>query len=95
LHQWPTLSAGQQRALTLALTSPDQMLAWQGLPGSGKTFVLQAFKQSTEAQGFSVRGFAPSAEAANVLGKEAGLPTDTVASLLHAPAPDSAPGAST
>ena len=23
LHQWPTLSAGQQRALTLALTSPD------------------------------------------------------------------------
>ncbi|MEA5449464.1 MobF family relaxase [Leptolyngbya sp. CCNP1308] len=85
LHQWPTLSAGQQRALTLALTSRDQMLAWQGLPGSGKTFVLQAFKQSAEAQGFSVRGFAPSAEAANVLGKEAGLPTDTVASLLHAP----------
>ncbi|MGG6241743.1 MobF family relaxase [Nodosilinea sp. AN01ver1] len=91
LPQWPTLSAGQQRALTLALTSRDQMLAWQGLPGSGKTFVLQAFKQSAEAQGFSVRGFAPSAEAANVLGKEAGLPTDTVASLLHAPAPDPAP----
>ncbi|PSN16476.1 conjugative relaxase domain protein, TrwC/TraI family [filamentous cyanobacterium CCT1] len=87
LRQWPTLSAGQQRALTLALTSRDQMLAWQGLPGSGKTFVLQAFKQTAEAQGFSVRGFAPSAEAANVLGKEAGLPTDTVASLLHAPAP--------
>ena len=87
LPQWPTLSAGQQRALTLALTSSDQMLAWQGLPGSGKTFVLQAFKQSAEAQGFSVRGFAPSAEAANVLGKEAGLPTDTVASLLHAPDP--------
>lgn len=92
LPQWPTLSTGQQRALTLALTSSDQMLAWQGLPGSGKTFVLQAFKQSAEAQGFSVRGFAPSAEAANVLGKEAGLPTDTVASLLHAPAPDQAPG---
>jgi conjugative relaxase-like TrwC/TraI family protein len=87
LHQWPTLGAGQQRALTLALTSSDQMLAWQGLPGSGKTFVLQAFKQSAEAQGFAVRGFAPSAEAANVLGKEAGLPTDTVASLLHAPDP--------
>ena len=92
LHQWPTLSAGQQRALTLALTSSDQMLAWQGLPGSGKTFVLQAFKQSAEAQGFSVRGFAPSAEAANVLGKEAGLPTDTVASLLHAPVPAQSPG---
>ncbi|MEA5451803.1 MobF family relaxase [Leptolyngbya sp. CCNP1308] len=90
LPQWPPLSAGQQRALTLALTSSDQMLAWQGLPGSGKTFVLQAFKQSAEALGFSVRGFAPSAEAANVLGKEARLPTDTVASLLHAP--DSAPG---
>lgn len=88
LPQWPTLSVGQQRALTLALTSSDQMLAWQGLPGSGKTFVLQAFKQSAEAQGFLVRGFAPSAEAANVLGKEAGLPTDTVASLLHAPPSD-------
>lgn len=88
LPQWPTLSAGQQRAIALALTSRDQMLAWQGLPGSGKTFVLQAFKQTAEAQGFSVRGFAPSAEAANVLGKEAGLPTDTVASLLHAPPSD-------
>jgi hypothetical protein len=83
LHQWSTLT---RRAAASSRPGPDetdQMLAWQGLPGSGKTFVLQAFKQSAAAQGFSVRGFAPSAEAANVLGKETGLPSATVASLLH------------
>ena len=34
--------------------------------------------------GYNVRGFAPSAAAAAVLGAEAGMPSDTVASLLYA-----------
>lgn len=83
LQRWATLTAGQQRALTQALTTTDQMSAWQGLPGSGKTFVLQAFRQSAEEQGFTIRGFAPSAEAAHVLGQETGMPSATVASLVH------------
>lgn len=79
----PTLTQGQQRALTQSLTTQDRISAWQGLPGSGKTFVLQAFRESAELAGFQVRGFAPSAEAANVLGQETGIVTDTVASLIQ------------
>jgi conjugative relaxase-like TrwC/TraI family protein len=83
LQRWSTLTAGQRQALTQALTTTDQMSAWQGLPGSGKTFVLQAFRQSAAEQGFVIRGFAPSAEATNVLGQETGMPSATVASLVH------------
>jgi conjugative relaxase-like TrwC/TraI family protein len=79
-----TLTLGQQNAIQLASTTNDQFIAWQGVAGSGKTFALSEFSAIAQAQGYSVRGFAPSAEAAHGLGKTLQIETQTVAGLLVA-----------
>ena len=76
------LIIGQREAIQLASTTHDQFMAWQGVAGSGKTFALSEFKAIAQAQGYRVRGFAPSAEAAHGLGKMLQIETETVASLL-------------
>lgn len=76
------LTTGQKSALTLSLTSHDSFLAWQGVAGAGKTFAMNVLREEAESNGFSVRGFAPSAEAAKTLETEGKLPSTTVASLL-------------
>ncbi len=76
------LTLGQQEAIQLASTTNDQFVAWQGVAGSGKTFALSEFSAIAQAQGYSVRGFAPSAEAAHGLGKTLQIETQTVAGLL-------------
>jgi conjugative relaxase-like TrwC/TraI family protein len=79
-----TLTLGQRDAIQLASTTNDQFIAWQGVAGSGKTFALSEFSAIAQAQGYSVRGFAPSAEAAHGLGKTLQIETQTVAGLLVA-----------
>jgi conjugative relaxase-like TrwC/TraI family protein len=81
-----TLTNGQRQAIELSLTTHDRIIAWQGVAGAGKTYSLKLVAKQSEEQGYIVRGFAPSAEAANVLGKEAGIQSDTVASLLKSKA---------
>ncbi len=81
-HQ--TLTAGQQQAIQLALTTRDQFIAWQGAAGSGKTSGLKVVKAIAQTQGYQVRGFTPSAEAAHSLGQALGVETETVAGLLVA-----------
>ncbi|MEO0397208.1 MAG: MobF family relaxase [Cyanobacteria bacterium P01_A01_bin.137] len=77
-----TLTQEQKQAIHLTCTTPDQFIAWQGSAGSGKTYALNTLKQITQEQGYQVRGFAPSAEAAHGLGQALDIQTETVAALL-------------
>ena len=76
------LTQEQQNAIHLTCTTPDQFIAWQGSAGSGKTYALNTLKQIAQDQGYQVRGFAPSAEAAHGLGQALDIQTETVAALL-------------
>jgi conjugative relaxase-like TrwC/TraI family protein len=77
-----SLTTGQQEAIATALTTTDQFIAWQGVAGAGKTYALNQFKKLAKPNGYLIKGFAPSAEAAKVLADEVGIETNTVASLL-------------
>lgn len=81
------LSLGQKEALEMSISSEDRYTAWQGVAGAGKTFAMKKLLDVARRESISIRGFAPSAEAAKVLETESGIPSDTVASLLHSPPP--------
>ncbi|MGP1385378.1 MAG: MobF family relaxase [Thainema sp.] len=77
------LTAGQYEGIRLAATTCDRTIAWQGVAGAGKSYALNRFRQMAEAQGYTVRGLAPSAEAAKALSDSAQLQqTETVAAWL-------------
>ncbi|NET37837.1 MAG: AAA family ATPase [Cyanothece sp. SIO1E1] len=84
-----SLTPGQRQAVELAATTPDRVVAWQGVAGAGKTYSLQLFRTIAQTQGYSIKGYAPSAQAAAVLAQETGMPSDTVASLTHSSDPPS------
>lgn len=73
------LTEGQYNAVISASTNKDRIMAWQGKAGAGKTFALNEFKEIAEAKGYKVKGFAPSASAAQTLGDELGIKSNTVA----------------
>ncbi|NJR60854.1 MAG: relaxase domain-containing protein [Cyanobacteria bacterium CRU_2_1] len=77
VSQWmnpmTTLTTGQRGAIALAATTTDQIIAWQGVAGAGKTYSLWLYKELAESKGFRVKGFAPSAEAADGLARGAGI----------------------
>ncbi|MEL7334557.1 MAG: AAA family ATPase, partial [Cyanobacteria bacterium J06560_2] len=85
-----SLTVEQRQAIELVMTAPDTVMAWQGSAGVGKTYALNEVRAicqgqgSTNAQlqGYQVQGFAPSAEAAHVLGEALNIKTGTVAGLL-------------
>ncbi|MEA5449236.1 MobF family relaxase [Leptolyngbya sp. CCNP1308] len=77
-----TLNPEQQNAVEMAATTPDAVMAWQGVAGAGKTYALSVLKELARTQGYDIRGLAPSAEAAHVLGESLGIETTTVAGLL-------------
>ena len=76
------LTQGQYSAVMTASTSSDSVMAWQGKAGAGKTYALNEFKNIAEERGYTVKGFAPSASAAKVLGDELGIESQTVARHL-------------
>ena len=78
-----TLTIGQYKAILDTATSTDQFMAWQGVAGAGKTYSLKLLSQLATEQGYEVTGYAPSAQAANVLETEANIESTTVARLLH------------
>ncbi|MBV9387055.1 MAG: relaxase domain-containing protein, partial [Chroococcidiopsidaceae cyanobacterium CP_BM_ER_R8_30] len=88
LKQEQELNHGQRQAVILSLTTNDQFVAWQGVAGAGKTFALEPLKALAEAQGYVVKGFAPSAKAARVLAKDIKSETQTVAQLLCSKMPE-------
>jgi conjugative relaxase-like TrwC/TraI family protein len=83
MERSPTLTDGQKEALELSARTSDRVIAWQGVAGSGKTYSLKLLVELAIDKGYIVRGFAPSAEAAALLGREAEVPSDTIASLLN------------
>lgn len=83
-----SLTEGQLEGITTAITTTDKIIAWQGVAGAGKTYALNHFTQIAQSQGYVIKGFAPSAEAAKVLGDEVGIFANTVASLLCSKPPN-------
>ena len=78
-----SLTVGQRQAIETTATTTDQFIAWQGVAGAGKTYSLKLVAQLATEQGYEVTGYAPSAQAANVLSEEANIESNTVARLLH------------
>ena len=78
-----TLTDSQRQAIQTTAQSRDQVMAWQGVAGAGKTYSLKLLAQMATEQGYAVTGYAPSAEAATVLQTEANIESATVARLLH------------
>ena len=77
------LTQGQYEGILLAATTRDRVIAWQGVAGAGKSYALNQFRRIAAVQGYTVRGFAPSAEAAKSLGDSAQIQqTETVAALF-------------
>lgn len=75
------LSVGQVESVSL-LASTSRYVVVQGYAGTGKTTMLNVVKELAESKGFEVRGFVPSAAAADVLKKETGMSSQTLASHL-------------
>ncbi|MEL6263589.1 MAG: MobF family relaxase [Cyanobacteria bacterium J06626_6] len=77
-----SLTVEQRRAIALVMTAPDAVTAWQGSAGVGKTYALNEVREIAQSQGYQVQGFAPSAEAAHMLGEALRIEAGTVAGLL-------------
>ena len=76
------LGADQAGAVSHITRSGDAVSVIVGPAGSGKSRALGTARRAWEADGYEVRGLAPSAMAAGVLTEEAGIDADTVAKFL-------------
>ena len=89
------LTRGQREAVRTVLLSNDLVIGVQGHAGSGKTTMLREVKEllgdtraadtraaDTRAAERKIEGLAPSAVAARVLAREAGIPTRTLQYFL-------------
>jgi conjugative relaxase-like TrwC/TraI family protein len=81
-HQQRRLNEKQQSAIEQILSSKDQIIGLQGGAGTGKTTALSVLREAAEKEGYQVRGFAPSARAAQQLG-ESGIETETIQKFLR------------
>ena len=70
------LTRGQREAVRTVLLSDDRIVGVQGHAGSGKTTMLHEVKELLDER--PILGLAPSAAAARVLGREAGIPSTTL-----------------
>ena len=73
----------EQRKAFLHLVSKGGFKVLTGLPGTGKTYVLEAAKAAWEEAGFDVIGLSLAGRAAVNLQQEAGIRSDTVAHFLR------------
>ena len=81
-------TTGQKNAIAQAATTEDRFIAWQGKAGAGKTYALSEFKSIAEDKGYTIKGYAPSASAAKVLGEELNIESNTVARKLVSQPPE-------
>ncbi len=80
--QQRSLNAKQKSAIEQILCSRDQIIGLQGGAGTGKTTTLSVLREAAEKEGYQVRGFAPSARAAQQLA-ESGIETETIQMFLR------------
>jgi conjugative relaxase-like TrwC/TraI family protein len=71
------LSVSQRNAVETVLTSRDQMMAFEGVAGAGKTTSLASVREAAERSGYQVEGLAPTSRAAQKLA-EAGIESQTL-----------------
>lgn len=88
-----TLNPGQCAAGTLLLASPDRIIAIQGVAGAGKSSVLAPAADLIRADGTKVLGLAVQNTLVQMLQRETGIPSMTIARFLktHAKLLDDAP----
>ncbi|MFT4220180.1 MAG: MobF family relaxase [Microbacterium sp.] len=79
----PGLDADQARAAA-AVASARPLVVVEGAAGAGKTTMLGAAIRAAEQDGRTVRVVTPTKKAAEVAASELGVPTDSVAALVHA-----------
>ena len=76
------LDADQARAAA-AVASGDPLVVVEGAAGAGKTTMLGVAIAAAEAEGRATRIVTPTKKAADVAARELGVPTDSVAKLVH------------
>jgi len=78
------LNPEQRSAAEMILTGADRFQGVQGLPGTGKTTLLQFVREAAESKGWTVVGHSNGAEQAQKMEAESGIRTSTTASHLLA-----------
>ena len=73
----PELSKSQLAAADDIFLTREKIVGLDGVAGAGKTTTLSVIRESVEAQGYRVEGFAPTSRAAQKLA-EAGMTTSTL-----------------
>ena len=76
------LNEGQKAAVKAILAAMDRVVGVQGYAGTGKTTMLKRLRALAESRGYRVAGLAPSASAANTLGQESGIQSETLQRFL-------------
>lgn len=76
------LSGGQADAARVSLGSADRFVGLQGYAGVGKSTLMELVRTAAEEAGYTVRGMAPSAQAAMTLQAESGIVSVTTARFL-------------
>lgn len=76
------LNQEQAAALRHLTADTGGVAILEGAAGTGKSFTMKAVREVYEANGFQVRGLAPSGKAADELQKGSGIQSETIHSLL-------------
>lgn len=77
-----SLSDEQRRAVEYLMEEKGSVKVVNGMAGAGKTTMLRFAREGWEAQGYTVRGAALAAVAAQALKTEAGIQSEPIARLL-------------
>jgi len=94
LDRRPTVTEEQAAALRHMTLREGSLQLVTGMAGAGKTYLLQAARESWQEAGFRVVGAALSGKAADGLEREAGIPSRTLAKCLRDLAADPSAGPS-
>ena len=76
------LTDGQKAAVKMIVSEKDRVIGVQGYAGTGKTTMLNRARVLLEKRGYELKGLAPSASAAQTLGAEARIETETLQRFL-------------
>jgi len=85
------LNETQCDAVERILASPDRIIGFEGLAGTGKTTTLRVLREAAERCSYAVQGFAPTGVAADLLA-ESGIRTSTLQKFVSTPQLNSADG---